>query len=131
MLSDQDLFGVRPGSLEESDHELEALKRYSDFDALHRNLLRSPFGKHVKGVLFIYSTVLHINVFLLVAMVLPNRRPLDHFMKMLPFTSDEPDLATILERRDGLERYIQVSVCVCVCVCVVSVCVCGECVCVW
>ena len=49
-------------------------------------------------------------------MVLPNRRPFDHFMKMLPFTSDEPDLATIIERRDGLERYIQVREEVCACV---------------
>ena len=48
MLSDQDLFGVRSGPMEDSNHELEALKRYSDFNLLHRNLLRS-FGKHVKG----------------------------------------------------------------------------------
>ena len=50
MLSDQDLFSVRQG-VEDMGHELEALKRYSDFESLHKTLLRSPLlPKHLKGL---------------------------------------------------------------------------------
>lgn len=59
MLSDQDLFAVRPG-LVGSDHELEALKRYSDFDVLHKALVRSPLGKHLKGTCVCVQKHLHL-----------------------------------------------------------------------
>lgn len=46
MLFKEDLFKV-----EHEDHELESLRRYSDFDKLHRALMKSPEAVHMpKGI---------------------------------------------------------------------------------
>lgn len=40
---------------------------------------------------------------------LPDRKILSNIWTKLSFNSDEPDPTIILERREGLERYLQVK----------------------
>lgn len=42
-------------------------------------------------------------------LTLPDRKILSNIWTKISFTSDEPDPTIILERREGLEKYLQVQ----------------------
>ena len=52
-----------------------------------------------------------------VGLKLPGKHGLASLVTRLPFTSGSPDLTIILERKQGLQSYLQVCVCVRVRVC--------------
>jgi len=39
---------------------------------------------------------------------LPQKRNFSNFISKLPFTSSEPDATMLIERKQGLEKYLQV-----------------------
>lgn len=41
---------------------------------------------------------------------LPDKRGFENFVSKLPFTAKDPDPTIILERKQGLERYLQVQI---------------------
>ena len=45
---------------------------------------------------------------LLPGLNLPQKRNLSNFISKLPFTSNEPDATMLIERKQGLEKYLQV-----------------------
>uniref|UniRef100_A0A1X7V9E2 PX domain-containing protein n=1 Tax=Amphimedon queenslandica TaxID=400682 RepID=A0A1X7V9E2_AMPQE len=73
----------------EEETELESLKRYSEFASFHKTLSNGRYSHVAKGL------------------SLPDRRIFSHIINKIPFSSGEPDPTTILERKEGLESYLQ------------------------
>lgn len=89
MLTMEDLLelGVREG-----EGELKAMRRYSDFVTFHATLLKSPLSIYIKAP---------------PGLELPEKRSFSSLISKLPFVTQDLDPTIILERRQGLERYIQ------------------------
>eukprot|EP00731_Ephydatia_muelleri_P011029 Em0005g1615a len=73
-------------NLLDSETDCEGLKRYSDFVKLRSHLNKSPLVSYVKGIDF------------------PDKHSISSILSKLPFKDLDPN---ILERKKGLERYLQ------------------------
>jgi hypothetical protein len=86
---------LSPGDLQElgvinEDTHLESVKRYSDFTRLHQQLQKIPeLLRHAQGL------------------DLPEKHGFANVVSRLPFTSRDLDPTALLERKQGLEKYIQ------------------------
>ena len=125
MLSDDDLKEL--GVLE-SDTHLEGIKRFSEFLKFQDVLLSSPLAIYIKGL---HKIIIYYNKFYwtllcpLIGLTLPDKHNLSNIVSKLPFTSSEPDTAMIIERKQGLEKYLQVYWsygCVCTDMVIVTLC---------
>jgi hypothetical protein len=73
-----------------NDNELESLKRYSEFVQLHKSFISDHKLSH-------YAKTLN----------LPDRKIFANIWSKTPFSTTEQDVTIILERQDGLQKYLQ------------------------
>lgn len=106
MLIDADLQELR---VMDSDTHLEGIKRYSEFSKFHSDLMASSsLSLHAKGWFLESGPIIFIVSLLVLGLTLPEKRHFSSIISKLPFTSSEPDTTIIIERKQGLEKYLQV-----------------------